>query len=118
MNDIDEKIREALRQEDSQLVEEFRGERSFHEMIIETFRSRHRWLHITAFVMPLVFLVLFFIFAYQFSQAESVRAMIAWAAGCLWSATAIGLFKIAYMMELNENSVTREVKRLELELRI
>ena len=62
------------------------------------------------------FLVLFFVFAYQFSQAESVRAMIAWAAGCLWSATAMGLFKIAYMMELNKNSVTREIKRLELEL--
>jgi hypothetical protein len=42
--------------------------------------------------------------------------MIAWAAGCLWSATAIGLFKITYMMELNKNAVTREIKRLELVL--
>ena len=33
--------------------------------------------------------------------------MIAWAAACLWAVLAIGLFKIAYMMELNKNSVTR-----------
>jgi len=116
MNDIDDKIREALRQEDAQLVEELRGERPLHEMIMETFRSRHRWINITAFLMPLVFIVLFFVFGYQFFRADSVRAMIAWAASCLWSVLAIGLFKIAYMMELNKNAVTREIKRLELEL--
>jgi hypothetical protein len=116
MKDIDEKIREALRQEDSQLVESLRGERALHEMIIESFRSRHRWLYITAFVMPFIFIVLVFVFGYQFFQAESVRAMIAWATGALWAAIATGMFKLMYMMELNKNSVTREIKRLELEL--
>ncbi|MCU0961980.1 MAG: hypothetical protein MUF48_17940 [Pirellulaceae bacterium] len=116
MKDLDEKIREALQLEDAQLIEEFRGEPSLRDMVIETFRSRHRWIHVTALVMPFVFLLLFFVFGYQFYQAESVRAMIGWSAACLWSATAMGLFKIAYMLELNKNAVTREVKRLELEL--
>ena len=116
MNDIDAKIREALRQEDMQLLEEFRGERPLREMIIETFRSRHRWINIMTFAMPVVFLVLLAVFAYQFFHAESVCAMIAWAAGCLWSVLAIGMFKIIYTLELNKNSVSREIKRLELEL--
>ncbi len=116
MNDIDAKIREALRQEDMQLLEEFRGERPLREMIIETFRSRHRWINIMTFAMPVVFLVLLVVFAYQFFHTESVRAMIAWAAGCLWSVLAIGMFKIVYTLELNKNSVSREIKRLELEL--
>ena len=116
MNDIDTRIREALGKEDQQLWEELRGERPLREMIMETFRSRHRWINMTAFAMPGVFMVLFFVFAYQFFQAESVCAMIAWAAGCLWAVLAIGLFKIAYMLELNKNSLTREIKRLELEL--
>ncbi len=116
MNDIDAKIREALRQEDMQLLEEFRGERPLREMISETFRSRHRWINIMTFAMPVVFLVLLAVFSYQFFHAESVRTMIAWAAGCLWSVLAIGMFKIIYTLELNKNSVSREIKRLELEL--
>ena len=52
-------------------MEEFRGERPLHEMVIETFRSRHRWMNIAAFVMPMVFLVLTGVFAYQFYRAES-----------------------------------------------
>ena len=55
MKSIDEKIREALSQDDEEMVESLRGERPLGEMITETFRSRHRWLHITAFSMPMIF---------------------------------------------------------------
>ena len=85
-------------------------------MITETFRSRHRWLHITSFIMPMIFVVAACIFAYRFYYAETTHSMIAWATGFLWAVTATGIFKIFYMMELNKNSVTREIKRLELEL--
>ena len=54
------------------MVEEFRSERSLRDIYLETFRSRHRWLHITAFALPFCFSHLFFVFAYQFFQAESV----------------------------------------------
>ena len=116
MKTIDEKIREAMSQEDAELVEDLQGERPLHEMITETFHGRHRWLHITAFVMPMVFLLLVFVFGFKFYYADSTRTMITWATGFLWAVTAMGMFKIMYMMELNKNSVTREIKRLELEL--
>ena len=116
MKSIDEKIREALSQEDAEMVEGLRGERPFREMITETFRSRHRWLHITSFIMPMIFVVAACVFAYRFFYAETTHSMIAWATGFLWAVTATGVFKIFYLMELNKNSVTREIKRLELEL--
>jgi hypothetical protein len=115
MTDIDKKIREALQQEDSDLVESLRGERPLLDMVTETFRSRHRWIYLMAFFLPFVFIALAFVFAYQFYQAESTRAMIAWATGVLWAIIATGMFKLMYMMELNKNSITREIKRLELE---
>ena len=102
MKDIDEKIREALQQEDSQLIESFRGEPSLPEMVVETFRSRNRWLYITAFILPFIFVVLVFVFGYQFFQAESIRAMIAWATCVLWAIIATGMFKLMFMMELNK----------------
>ena len=44
MNELDKKIQEALRKEDAELAEEFGGEPSIFEMLMETFRGRHRWL--------------------------------------------------------------------------
>ena len=116
MKSIDEKIREALSQEDADLVESLRGERPLSEMISEAFRSRHRWLSITSFVMPVIFVLAACFFAYRFFYADTTHAMIGWATGFLWAVTATGMFKIFFLMELNKNSMTREIKRLELEL--
>ncbi len=116
MKDIDSQIREALRQEDADLLEHYRAEPAIHEMVIETFRGRWRWLVAMTFVMICVFVVLMAVCVYQFFHAESVRAMIAWAMGFAWALVAIGMFKIWYWMELNRNSVTREIKRLELQV--
>lgn len=116
MKSIDEKIQQALNENDAELVESLRGERPLGEMITEAFRSRHRWLHITSFVMPMVFVIAAVVFAYRFFVAGSTHAMIGWATGFLWAVTATGMFKLFFMMELNKNSLSRDIKRLELEL--
>ena len=116
MKDIDDKIREALRKEDVELLEHYRGEASLHEMLIETFRGRHRWVNVLAFVGSCVIFVLLFVIAYQFFQAESTKAMIAWATGFLWGIMWIVMLKIWFYVEVNKNSITREIKRLELQL--
>jgi hypothetical protein len=116
MKDIDQQIREALRQEDAELLEHYRGEPPLHEMLIETFRGRWRWLVALTFVMVIVAMALMAVCAYQFFHAEAIRAMIAWTAGFLWCLTFIAMIKVWYWMELNRNSVTREIKRLELQV--
>ena len=77
MNDrsanIDDKIREVLRKEDAELLEHYRGEVPLHEMIIETFRGRHRWLNMLAIVMGIVVTALLVVVGYQFFNAESTR---------------------------------------------
>ncbi len=116
MKDIDEKIREALQQEDSELLEHYRNEQSIPRMVIDSFRSRHRWLAVWVFTVGTVFSVLGFVAAYQFFHAESAREMTAWATGFVVCAIVIAMIKVGYWMELNKNSLAREIKRLELEL--
>ena len=116
MKDIDDKIREALRDDDSELLEHYQGEPAIHEMIVETFHGRFRWITVLAFVLGWGIFVLLFFVAYQFFHAETTRAMIAWATGFLWGIMWIVLMKIWFWLELNKNSVTREIKRLELQL--
>ena len=120
MNDrnmnIDDKIREALRKEDAELLEHYRGEAPLHEMIIETFRGRHRWLNMLAIVMGFVVTGLLVVVGYQFFNAESTRAMIAWSTAFVMGALTIVLMKIWFWLEINKNGLTREIKRLELQI--
>lgn len=54
--------------------------------------------------------------AVRFFAAADTRDMIMWAVLFLFSLQAVGLLKLWYWMALNRNAVTREVKRLELQV--
>ena len=116
MKDIDEKIREALRKEDSELLEHYRNEQSISQMVVDSFRSRHRWLVVLVFTIGTAIFLLEFVVAYRFLHVESTREMIAWATGFVVGVIAIAMMKVWYWLELNKNSLAREIKRLELEL--
>ena len=116
MNDIDLKIREALSAEDAELAQELEREQSMLQMISDSFRGRHRWLIVVAFVMVLVYMGLMVVSAIRFFSVEGVREMLLWGGLFGVSLLAITATKMWYFMELNKNSVTREVKRVELQI--
>ena len=39
-----------------------------------------------------------------------------WAAACIVCVSAVSMLKIWYFLEMNKNAVTREIKRLELQI--
>jgi hypothetical protein len=116
MTDIDEKIREALRREDAELLEHYQAEPPVHELLIQTFRGRHVWMNVLAAVFTFLFLGLSLFALYRFFQAERTQALIAWASGFLWSSLAVAMLKMWFWMEIQRNSVVREIKRLELQV--
>ena len=116
MSELDDKIREALRQEDAELFEEFGAEPSMYEMVMETFRGRYRWMAFVAVFWTLVFIVLFIFAGIRFFDAEATKDMLMWAAACVVCWSAVFMMKVWYWMELNKNSLTREIKRLELQI--
>jgi hypothetical protein len=115
MNELDKKIRAALAADEAELFEQL-GEPSLPEQVIETFRGRGRWLVMLMFVMTTVFVGLGIATVIGFFQADTERAMIAWAAGFGFCLITIAMLKIWYWMELNKNAITREIKRVELQL--
>ena len=116
MNELDKKIREALRKEDAELFEDFGEEPSVFEMLIETCRGRHRWLNILGAFWTLVFLVLGILAAVKFFSAEATRDIVMWAAACILCMSAVSMLKIWYFLEMQRNAITREIKRLELQI--
>lgn len=116
MSELDKKIREALQAQDRELFDEYSGEQGLFEMVAETFQTRHRWLVLLVWFWMLVFFVMSIITAVQFFRAESTRDLIAWAVGFLFFMLGTSLLKTWYWMEMNKNSITREIKRVELQI--
>ncbi len=116
MNELDKKIREALRKEDAEFYKDFGDEPSMFEMAMETFRGKYRWMVIVAVFWTLVFIVVFILAAIRFFNAEATRDIVMWAAACVVCWSAVLMMKVWYWMELNKNALTREIKRLELQI--
>ena len=116
MNELDKKIQEALRAEDAELFKDYAEEPSVFEMLMETCRGRHRWLNILGAFWTLVFLVLGIVAAVKFFSAEGTRDIVMWAAAFIVCVSAFSMLKIWYFLEMNKNAVTREIKRLELQI--
>ncbi len=116
MNELDDKIREALRKEDAEIFEDFGGELSMFEMVMETFRGKHRWLVYLTIFWTIVFMVLGILSAIRFFRVEDPRDLLMWAGACLVCFSAVTMMKVWFWMELNKNALMREIKRLELQI--
>lgn len=116
MNDLDRKIREALRKEDAELFEELGDEPSLFDMAMEIFRGRNRWLTLLTAFWGVVFMVLGVLSAFRFFNAEETRDMLMWAVAFVFCMGAVSMMKIWSWMEINRNFVTREIKRVELQI--
>lgn len=116
MNELDKKIAEALRKEDADLFREIGEEPGIFEMLLETFRGKHRWLNLLGAIWTLAFLVLGIASAVAFFRAEATRGMLTWASACILCMWAVGLAKVWYWMEMQRIVVMREIKRVELQI--
>lgn len=116
MNNIDQKIQEALSAEDAQLYEQFAVEPSLLESALDTLRGRHRVLAALIIVVGTVFLGVSAYCLWQLLTAESVRLVVQWSLGFMFCMAAISMMKLWYWMEMQRISVIREIKRLELQV--
>ena len=114
MSHIDDRIRDALEEEDAELFAEYGEEQNILEAVFDSFKSKARWLIIITMVVMLAFMVFTIWTAVRFFEVETTREMIAWAIGFVFGMVAITAMKVWYWMELNKNALKREIKRLEL----
>ncbi len=112
MNDLDQKIREAL--QGTTEGEALAREPNMAEELIGAFRARHRWLHGLAFVFTLGFFGVAVWAGYHCVIATTPREQVLWAALGLLGMLSVGFLKIYFWMELHTNRILRELKRVEL----
>ncbi|GJM19738.1 MAG: hypothetical protein DHS20C14_19510 [Phycisphaeraceae bacterium] len=116
MSNLDDKIREALAAEDAELFDEVAGEPSLQELVLESFRGK--WRLLTAMTV----VVMFAMFAgaiyclVQFFGTDDVATRLAWGLGVWFGMQAVGMLKLWHWMEFQRLAVTREIKRVELQI--
>jgi len=116
MKDIDEKIRNALQNEDKALFDKYAGELSFLEQVVQSFKGRSKLMVVVSMIMGLIFLGLGIYCGVQYFKTELINERLTWAVGFMTIMLMISMNKIWYWMELNRLSIAREIKRLELQM--
>jgi len=114
MNNFDDDLRKAAHMDDTDLANA--GNEGLIRQVTATFRSRMRYWVALVWVVTLAMTGLAVYSAVSFFQAESMRSMIAFATLFLWAMIATGMLKMWYWMEMNRNTHTREIKRVELQM--
>ena len=114
MNEFDDSIRKAL-QEDEELL---MRDPSLFDQIGESMRGRNAWMVVGVFVMITVLTAFAVYCGYQhfFATWLNGAERMMWGMSMMFCALIIAMLKIWYWMELNKNTVLREVKRLELQV--
>lgn len=114
--DIDEMIRDALSKEDQELFDQL-GQPTIFEMVTSSFHGTLRWLSALAIVMGIGLMGVGIYSLVQFLNAgDDVPAMLRWGALLFFSLGAVTAIKVWHWMEMQRHLLTREIKRLELQV--
>ena len=116
MNNIDAKIRRALEATDTDLADEFDGDQSMMEMVFDVFRGTQKWLTFLAIFWGLAFMAGSVFGIIQLFKAQETHEHILWGLGVMFCFSAVAMMKIWFWMQMNRNSILREIKRVELQV--
>ena len=114
-DDMDQMIREAMSEEEAAFYDTL-GEPSVPQMVTEVFQGRMRWLNRAAVLIGLAFMALGVWSVFKIIEVEETRRLVWWTATFFFSLGAIFAMKIWYWMELNRHALSREIKRLEMQI--
>ena len=116
MSDIDKRILEAIKAETDVTMKNYGRELGFFGLIAESFKGRFGWLVIGAIVMQVVVAAALVYCAVRFYGTADPATKLDWLAPGIAAFIAFGLLRIWYFMELNRLAITRDIKRVELQL--
>jgi hypothetical protein len=116
MSDIDRRILEAIKTETDATMKSYERDLGLFGLMVESFKGAFRWFVVGAIAMQVVFAAVFIYCAVGLFGTDDAAAKVDWLAVGLAAFIAFGLLRIWFFMEINRLSITREIKRLELQV--
>ncbi len=114
MSKLDDDIRKALAGEESDY--DFDQEEGLFRQWAGIYHGKLRWMAIAVTIESIVIIVLIVLAGIEFFQAVETKWQIFYATGIVLLAGILLLIKMWGWMQMNHNSLQREIKRLELRI--
>lgn len=115
MTEFDDRIRQALRTESDNVWKDVE-EQGLFEQALGVMRGKHKSLTVIANAVMVLFFAMTVYSVVRFFGAETTRMQIVWSVGFLTSNMVVAMMKLWFWMQMDKNTVIREVKRLELQV--
>ena len=116
MTHIDDAIRRALSPEDLRALDDLGREQPIIVQAMRAFEGQQRWVGVVGWLGGFLMFGAACFLVYRFVTAADLRAMILWGAGAGLAVSGTAMIKLWFFMEMQKNSIVREVKRLELQI--
>lgn len=116
MQDIDEKIRQALTKEDQRAIDELSRGTGLFELLGMSFKGKQAWMMYYMFFLGFaVFLTLVY-FTVQYFNTTDLKTSLSWALGIITCLIMTVLVKVLSWQQMFKLELLRELKRLEMRL--
>ncbi len=112
---IDVLIKEALTEEESKFYDKL-DEQNIFQMLGGLFQGKNKWIILLFNVVMLIVLGLLIYCVVQFFNTDQTNDLIKWALAIVTGLMMISMLKMFIWMQMDKNSIKRELKRLELQV--
>lgn len=112
---IDELIKQALTEEESEFLEKM-GEQSLFDEGLDLFKGRRGWISIWISLVILVVMIGSIYCAVKFFEVSETKELMVWGGGFFLGMFMVTALKIWAWMQMDRNAIIRELKRLELQI--
>jgi len=116
MNELDEKIREALTNEDQKAIDEIDSGAGLFDLIGQSFSGKQAWMMYYMYALGLVVTGLLIYFVIQYLGTDDIKTSLTWALLIITALFMIAMVKIMAWQQMQKLELMRELKRLEMRI--
>ena len=113
--EIDILIKETLSKEEAKFYDQL-DEPGLFGMLKESFKGKNSWLMVVMNIANLLVLGFLIYCIVQFFQTTENREMLIWACAGFICFAVMGMIKLYVWMQIDKQTILREMKRLELQV--
>lgn len=117
-NEIDELIRQALGEEEANYYEQLEEEQSLLEEGLGLFKGKRAWISVWISIVIMAVFVGSIYCLVEFFRVEETKELMIWGGGFFFGMFMITALKIWAWMQMDKNSLMREIKRLEFQVSV
>jgi hypothetical protein len=115
MEDIDQLIKDTLTEEEAKFYDDL-DEQNVWQMIGGLYKGKNVWLTVIMHIINIAAFGLMIYCLIQTFNVESTNDLLLWIAGFFLCLSVMSMLKIYAWMLMHRNAMTREIKRLELQV--